>query len=62
MRAEALKASEFKHAATIEKLMTQEKNKNFDKHVRPNGFFCTFRHEIGQHTTLENRNKFMLYD
>ena len=62
LRAKALKESEFEHAARCENLMTEEKNKNFDKIVRPNSFFCTFRHEIGQHTALENRNKFIFYN
>ena len=51
-RAAALKASKFKIARDFEKKITEEKNKNFDRIVRPNSFFCTFRHEVGQHKAI----------
>ena len=57
MRAAALKASKFDIAKEAEKRITEEKNKNFDKIVRPNSFFCTFRHEFGQHKAIEIKDK-----
>ena len=58
LRATALKASKFDVARNLDKRITEEKNKNFDKIVRPNSFFCTFRHEIAQHKALEMKDKF----
>ena len=58
MRAAALKASKFEAAEEIDRRLTEEKNKSFDRLVRPNHFFCTFRHETGQHRTLEMRDEF----
>ena len=47
MRAAALRASKFQVAEEIDRRLTEEKNKSFDRLVRPNHFFCTFRHETG---------------
>ena len=53
LRAAALKSTKFDIAAEAGNKLTDEKNRNYDKITRPNGFFCTFRHESGQHTALE---------
>ena len=47
LRAAALKASKFEAAEQISRRLTEEKNRSFDRLVRPNSFFCTFRHETG---------------
>ena len=57
MRAAALKANKFDVAKEFDRKITEEKNKNFDKIVRPNSFFCTFRHETGQHKAIEMKDQ-----
>ena len=56
-RAAALKSSKFDIAKEIEFKLTEEKDMNYDKVTRPNGFFCTFRHEIGYQKAIEIKNK-----
>ena len=52
LRAAALKASKFDLAKETERKITEEKNRSYDRIVRPNSFFCTFRHERGQHKAI----------
>ena len=53
LRAAALKATKFEIAQEAERRLTDEKNRNYEKVTRPNGFFCTFRYETGQHAAIK---------
>ena len=56
LRAAALKSTKFDIVDEVNKKLTEEKNNNYEKLIRPNGFFCTFRYETGYHTAIENKN------
>ena len=45
LRANHLKAAKFKEAAEVETKLTKLKNDNFDKFMRPNTFYVTFKYE-----------------
>ena len=53
LRAAALKATKFDIAEKAARKLTEEKNRNFEHVTRPNGFFCTFRYETGQHAAIK---------
>ena len=57
LRAAALKASKFDIANEAGARLTEEKDRNYDSITRPNGFFCTFRYETGQHAAIEHQDE-----
>ena len=52
-RAEALKEAKFKSVAKIENKLTREKNRAFESLIRPNTFYCTFKHAIAKSEALK---------
>ena len=44
-RAFYLRSANFKMVKQTEEEMTEEKNKNFEKLMRPNTYYCTFENE-----------------
>ena len=44
-RANFLKAAKFDEANEVEEKLTQLKNENFEKFMRPNTFYVTFKYE-----------------
>ena len=47
-RAKALKDAKFGNVAKIEDKLTREKNRTLEDLIKPNTFYCTFKHAIAK--------------